>query len=83
MDAMPHIGQVIEGSEGVRATVMRADREAYEVEFVYPPGSGNRVGPHLHTRQTESFEVLDGRVRYVLDGAEKGGPGKTPDKAEG
>jgi mannose-6-phosphate isomerase-like protein (cupin superfamily) len=68
------LGQVIEGAHGVRATVTATPTDtagrAFEFEFVYPSGTGNRVGAHLHTRQTESFEVVDGRVRYVLDGQE-------------
>jgi quercetin dioxygenase-like cupin family protein len=77
---MAKAGQVIEGPNGVRAEVLRTgaetDGRTFEVEFRYPPGAGNRVGAHLHTRQTESFEVLAGRVRYALDGAEReAGPG--------
>lgn len=78
---MAKLGQVIEGSRGVRATVTATAAEtngqAFEIEFVYPPGAGDRVGAHLHTRQTESFAVLEGHVSYVLDGDEReAGPGE-------
>ncbi len=77
---MARLGQVIEGSGGVLATVTATGAETnggkFEAEFVYAPEAGNRVGAHLHARQTESFEVLEGRVRYVLDhGEHEAGPG--------
>lgn len=78
---MAQVGQVIEGPNGVRAQVTATGETSggrmFEVEWVYPAGYGNRVGAHLHARQTESFEVLAGRVRYVLDGREAdAGPGE-------
>lgn len=77
---MATVGQVIEGPNGVRAEVTSTGASsggrAFEVEWVYPAGYGNRAGAHLHSRQSESFEVLAGRVRYVLDGRKRG-----PDRA--
>lgn len=77
---MARVGQVLEGPNGIHATVTSTGATSggrvFEIEWFYPPGNTERVGEHLHWRQTESFEVLTGRVRYIVDGREaEAGPG--------
>ncbi len=52
-------------SETVR--VVQASPERLEVEATY--GSTKLPPAHRHPAQVEAFEVLDGRVRVILEGA--------------
>jgi quercetin dioxygenase-like cupin family protein len=54
------------------------------IEMLLPPGSG--PPPHTHSRETESFYVLEGEITFWVDGAElTAGPGTfvqaPPDRA--
>jgi len=67
-------GDVIEGPGGVRLLLVRTgaetDGELLEMEATYAAA----VGPppaHLHPRQDERFEMLEGSVRTVIGGAER------------
>jgi quercetin dioxygenase-like cupin family protein len=41
--------------------------EALEMEFVFEPG-GSRLPPHIHRLQDETFELLEGTVRFGVRG---------------
>ena len=71
---MAHTGQEIEGPDGFHLRLLRTgaetDGELLEMEASY--GAGGQLPPeHLHPRQTERFEVLEGAVRTVIDGTER------------
>jgi mannose-6-phosphate isomerase-like protein (cupin superfamily) len=71
---MAHAGQVIEGHDGFRLELVRTGAETggelLEMEASY---SGNAAMPpaHLHPRQTERFEVLEGAMRAVIGSEER------------
>ena len=71
---MAHAGQVIEGQDGFRLRLVRTaaetDGELLEMEASYP-GTGSLPPEHLHPRQVERFEVLEGTIRAIVDGAER------------
>ena len=65
---MPHAGQQIDGPGGFRLLLVRVEGGVLEMEAAYPGGA--RMPPeHLHPRQAERFEVLEGAVEAVIDGA--------------
>jgi mannose-6-phosphate isomerase-like protein (cupin superfamily) len=66
---MPHPGQVLEGPGGFRLTLVELSEDALIMEARYP-GNGQMPPEHLHPSQHERFEVIEGRVRVVLDGEE-------------
>jgi quercetin dioxygenase-like cupin family protein len=63
-------GQEIEGFGGMRLRIVRVGPEELEMEASY---SGEAAMPpeHLHPRQAERFEVLEGRMRTIIDGEER------------
>jgi quercetin dioxygenase-like cupin family protein len=69
-----HAGQEIEGQGGFRLrlvqTAAETDGELLEMEVSYG-GTGGLPPEHLHPRQVERFEVLDGTVRTIIDGDER------------
>lgn len=67
---MPHPGQVLEGPGGFRLTLVELTEDALVMEARYP-GDGRMPPEHLHPSQDERFEVIEGRVRVVLDGEEQ------------
>jgi quercetin dioxygenase-like cupin family protein len=71
---MAHAGQVIEGRDGFRLrlvqTAAETDGELLEMEATYG-GTGGLPPEHLHPRQVEQFEVLEGTVRAIVDGVER------------
>jgi quercetin dioxygenase-like cupin family protein len=71
---MAHAGQEIHGPDGFRLRLIRtADQtegELLEMEATYS-GSGGMPPEHLHPQQVERFEVLDGEIRTIIDGAER------------
>ncbi len=71
---MAHAGQEIEGFGGFRLRLVRTgnetDGELLEMEASYG-GTGDLPPAHFHPRQAERFEVLEGAVRTVVDGAER------------
>jgi quercetin dioxygenase-like cupin family protein len=78
---MAHAGQEIHGQDGFRLRLVRTaaetDGEVLEMEASY--GGGGALPPeHLHPRQDERFEVLDGTIRAIIGGTERRyGPGET------
>lgn len=75
MMAVAHAGQEIDGPGGFRLRLVRTAAETggelLEMEASYS-GSGLMPPEHLHPRQAERFEVLDGAIRAIVDGAEYG-----------
>ena len=71
---MAFAGQEIEGPDGFRLRLLRTGAETggelLEMEASYG-GTGVFPPEHFHPRQEEQFEVLDGSVRAIVDGAER------------
>ena len=69
---MAHAGQEIEGFNGFRLklvqTAAETGGELLEMEASY--GGEGMAPEHLHPSQDEHFEVLEGNIRAVIDGAE-------------
>ena len=68
--AVAHEGQELVGNNGFRLRLVRISDEVLEMEASYS-GEGVLPPEHLHPRQDERFEVLDGAVRAVIDGEER------------
>src|SRR3954467_8115645 len=66
---MAHAGQEIHGSDGFVLRLIRIDDELLEMEASYS-GSGAMPPEHLHPRQAERFEVLEGKISAIVDGNE-------------
>jgi hypothetical protein len=67
---MPQAGDTLEGPGGLRLRLVRTEPELLEMEATY--GGSDWLPPeHLHPRQTESFEVLDGTMRTIIGGSER------------
>jgi quercetin dioxygenase-like cupin family protein len=80
---MARAGDEIMGQDGFRLRLVRTaaetDGEVLEMEATYG-GSGGLPPEHLHPRQRERFEVLEGKIRAIVDGTERRyGPGETFD----
>ncbi len=78
---MTHAGQEIHGHDGFRLRLVRTGSETggelLEMEATYG-GTGGMPPEHLHPRQVERFEVLEGSMRTIVDGTERRyGPGET------
>ena len=71
---MAHAGQEIEGANGFRLRLVKTGAETggelLEMEATYG-GAGGLPPDHLHPRQDERFEVLEGSVRTVIGGTER------------
>ena len=71
---MPRGGQEIGSPGGMRLRLVRTgaetDDELLEMEANYP-GDGSMPPLHLHPRQAERFEILEGRMRTIIDGQER------------
>lgn len=71
---MAHAGQEIHGPDGFRLLLVRTGAETggelLEMEATYG-GTGGLPPEHLHPRQAERFEVLEGAVRTIVDGEER------------
>ena len=66
---MAHEGQELHGPNGYRLRLVKIG-DVLEMEASY--GDGSAMPPeHLHPQQAERFEVLDGAVLTVIDGAER------------
>jgi mannose-6-phosphate isomerase-like protein (cupin superfamily) len=69
-----HVGQDIGGGGGFRLHLIKTgaetDGELLEMEATWG-GSGELPPNHFHPRQDERFEVLEGTVRTIIDGAER------------
>jgi quercetin dioxygenase-like cupin family protein len=70
---MAHAGQEINGKDGFRLRLIRTGAETggelLEMEAHYS-GTGSLPPEHLHPRQVERIEVLEGAVRATIDGEE-------------
>jgi hypothetical protein len=60
-----HEGQEFEGPNGIRLRFVLITDEVLEMEQTYS-GEAPLPPAHLHPRQAERFEVLDGAVRTVI-----------------
>ncbi len=70
---MPHAGQEIEGFGGFRLRLVRTAAETggevLEMEATYG-GTGGMPPEHLHPRQVERFEVVEGAMQTIIGGVE-------------
>jgi mannose-6-phosphate isomerase-like protein (cupin superfamily) len=64
------IGQELSGPGGMVLRIVGIEPEALEMEASYR-GDGPMPPMHLHPRQTERFEVLDGTMLTVIGGVER------------
>lgn len=55
---------------GTRLEVLESSPERVVFDRTYPPDSG-RADPHLHFDLLQTWEVLSGRAKLVLDGMER------------
>jgi mannose-6-phosphate isomerase-like protein (cupin superfamily) len=71
---MAHAGQEIHGPDSFRLLLVRTGDETggelLEMEARYA-GNGNMPPNHLHPKQVERFEVLEGSVRTIIGGIER------------
>jgi quercetin dioxygenase-like cupin family protein len=67
---MAHEGQEFVGHNGFRLRLVRITDEVLEMEASYG-GEGAFPPEHLHPRQDERFEVLEGAVKAVISGQER------------
>jgi quercetin dioxygenase-like cupin family protein len=71
---MAHAGQQILGPNGYRlrliTTGAETDGALLVMEATYA-GGGDLPPEHFHPTQVERFDVLDGAVRAIIDGAER------------
>ena len=72
---MAHAGQVMFNPSTGQRTVFHqtaADTDGTMVQLEWMGGPGWGAGPkHVHRRQEERFEVLEGRIRSYVDGQER------------
>jgi quercetin dioxygenase-like cupin family protein len=78
---MARSGDVLTQPRGDRlvfvATAADTDGALLEMDVTYPPHT-RAPAPHLHPHQEETFRVLQGALRAVIDGEERRyGPGET------
>ena len=66
---MPGSGQEIEGFGGMRLRFVTVEPEELVMEATYS-GEAGMPPAHLHPKQDERFEVLEGTMRAVVDGEE-------------
>jgi mannose-6-phosphate isomerase-like protein (cupin superfamily) len=62
--------EVLRLSPNSTLEIRASDPEAFEVEATYDPG-GSPPPSHLHPRQDEHFEVLEGAMRVIVGGEER------------
>jgi quercetin dioxygenase-like cupin family protein len=67
---MPEAGQEVEGFGGMRLRFVRVDADFLEMEASYT-GEAGMPPEHLHPRQIERFEILEGSMRAIVDGEER------------
>jgi quercetin dioxygenase-like cupin family protein len=71
---MAEAGQEIHGQAGFRLRLIQTgaetDGELLEMEATYS-GTGGMPPEHLHPRQQERFEVLEGTIWAIVDGDER------------
>jgi Cupin domain len=67
---LAHAGQEIEGFGGMRLRLVQVSDELLEMEASYS-GEAGMPPEHLHPKQTENFDVLEGSMRAIIDGEER------------
>jgi quercetin dioxygenase-like cupin family protein len=67
---MPNAGQEIEGFGGMRLRFVTVEPEELVMEASYS-GEAGMPPAHLHPSQAEHFEILEGRLRAIVDGEER------------
>ena len=67
---MAHAGQELHGPDGMRLRLLSIDPELLAMEASYS-GTASMPPEHLHPKQAERFEVLDGAMLTVIGGAER------------
>jgi quercetin dioxygenase-like cupin family protein len=67
---MAHAGQELHGQDGYVLRLVSIEPGLLEMEATYG-GTGQYPPKHLHPSQDEHFEVLEGTVRTIVDGAER------------
>jgi quercetin dioxygenase-like cupin family protein len=71
---MVRAGQEIESPGGMKLRFVQTGAETggelLEMEATYP-GDGAMPPMHLHPAQAERFEILEGRMRAIVDGEER------------
>ena len=71
---MAHAGQELKGQDGyvlrLVQTGAETDGELLEMEATYA-GTGKFPPEHAHPKQVETFEVLEGSIRTIIDGEER------------
>jgi quercetin dioxygenase-like cupin family protein len=67
---MAEAGQEIEGFGGMRLRLVTVEPEELVMEATYS-GEAGLPPAHLHPSQAEHFEVLEGRMRAIVDGEER------------
>jgi mannose-6-phosphate isomerase-like protein (cupin superfamily) len=67
---MAHEGQELAAPNGVRLSLVSIEDDLLEMEARYP-GDGQLPPEHLHPRQDEHFEVLEGSIKAIVDGEER------------
>lgn len=70
---MAHAGQELEGSNGYRLRLVTIDPDRLEMEATYGQ-AGDLPPEHLHPRQDERFDVIEGSVRAIIAGDERSYP---------
>jgi Cupin domain len=67
---VPEAGQEIEGFGGMSLRFNRIDPDVLEMEATYS-GEAGLPPEHLHPKQAERFEILEGSMRAIVDGEER------------
>jgi quercetin dioxygenase-like cupin family protein len=67
---MPNAGQEIEGFGGMRLRFVTVEPQELVMEASYS-GEAGMPPAHLHPSQAEHFEILEGRLRAIVDGEER------------
>jgi quercetin dioxygenase-like cupin family protein len=67
---MPKAGQEIEGFGGMRLRFVTVEPQELVMEASYS-GEAGMPPAHLHPSQAEHFEILEGRMRAIVDGEER------------
>jgi mannose-6-phosphate isomerase-like protein (cupin superfamily) len=63
-------GQEIEGFGGMRLRFLTIEPDELVMEATYS-GEAGMPPAHLHPNQAEHFEVLEGKIRAIVDGEER------------
>ncbi|HEY0631156.1 MAG TPA: cupin domain-containing protein [Thermoleophilaceae bacterium] len=67
---MAHVGQELSGPGGMALRIVGLEPELLAMEATYS-GDGSMPPMHLHPRQAERFEVLQGTMATVVGGVER------------